>query len=145
VPRLLEGQRRRVLKRGPAAGCAVLLAAIVAGCGSSDEGPTNAEPSPKATVVMTDGAYRPARVRVEVGSRVTWVNRHDEGNTAETGGAGFFEFDVEKLDARNVFDIHTVQQGEAESVEFDTPGKYTYYSSLDSRMKGVVEVVPKGE
>jgi plastocyanin len=124
---------------------AVLVAVpVVALCGcGSDAGdlPANAEPSPKVTVAMVDGAYVPPKVRIAVGTRVTFVNRVPQANTAETDGVGFFEFDRNLLDRENLFDIHTVQQGEAESVEFDTPGFYRYKSSVDSTMTGVIEVV----
>jgi len=124
--------------------CAIACLALVApGCGGDPDTPHDAEASPKATVVMTGTAYSPAKVRIAVGSRVTWVNRSRQPNTAETDGVGFFEMDRTLLDRRNQFDIHTVQRGEAESVEFDTPGTYEYHSSLDSEMKGVVEVVEK--
>lgn len=103
--------------------------------------PAKVEPTPKATVVIYDDAYHPATVRIKPGSRVTWVHRDSFPVTAETDGVGFFEVDSESLDKRNVFDIHTLQQGEAESVEFDTPGKYEYHSSFDSKVKGVVEVI----
>ena len=115
------------------------LVASLAGCGSESL-PADAEPIPKVTVALTDGAYVPSRVRIPVGSRVTFVGRSGV-NTAETDGVGFFEFDRLELDRKNLFDIHTVQTGEAESVEFDTPGIYRYHSSLDSEMEGVVEVV----
>jgi len=125
---------------------ALMLAALVplAGCGGSGaDGPANVQATPKATVVLTDGAYRPARVRIGVGSRVTFVNRSEVPNTAETGGIDTLEADRAALDRQNRFDLHTFRQGEAESVAFDTPGTYRFHSSLNSRMKGVVEVVAR--
>ena len=120
---------------------AALALALLPGCGDDAGSPANAEASPKATVTMTDGAYIPARVRIHVGDRVTFINRSDVANTAETDDVGFFEYDRRVHDRDNEFDIHTVQRGEAESVEFDTPGIYRYHSSLDDEMKGVIEVV----
>jgi plastocyanin len=127
--------------------CAALAAAVaVTGCAGADAGsPADVEPTPKVTVRMVDVAYEPKHVRVPVGGRVTWVNAGLDGNTAESGGAGFFEYDREAMDRRNVFDVHTLQPGEAESVVFDTPGTYRVYSSLESSMRGTVEVVAAGE
>ncbi len=122
--------------------CAVLLAP---GCGGDDSSAVQDDASPKATIVMTDSTYRPAEVRIEVGGRVTWVNGSQTANTAETDGAGFFATDRRDLDERNVFDLHTLQPGEADSVEFDTPGRYRFHSSLNDRMRGVVEVVDTEE
>jgi plastocyanin len=134
------GGRRRTLAifAGATTGLVVL-----AGLTATDDGggPAEAAPSNKTTVVLKAGAYHPARVRIRPGSRVTFVNRSRSMNTAETHGVGFFEYDRKSLDARNEFDIHTLVQGEAESVEFDTPGVYRYRSSLDTEMKGRVEVV----
>jgi plastocyanin len=121
------------------------MAATGCGGGSTADSPANVQASPKATVVLTDGAYRPARVRVEAGSRVTFVNRSTSPNTAETDGVGFFEYDRRKLDRQNRFDLHIFQPGEAESVELDTPGTYRFHSSLDSEMKGVIEVVERAD
>lgn len=114
---------------------------LLSGCGGGGDVPAEAQASPKATVVMTHGAYEPAKVRISVGSRVTFVGAAGAINTAETDGVGFFEHDRRLLDRQNEFDVHTVLPGEAESVEFDTPGVYRYGSSLDSEMKGTIEVV----
>jgi plastocyanin len=121
----------------------ILLALALTGCGDDGDGAANAQPTPKATVVMTEDGYQPKRVRVEVGSRVTWVNRDAAAVTAQTDGVGFFDYNRTAHDRRNVFDLHTLQVGEAESVEFDTPGTYKYYSSFNTAMRGVIEVVPK--
>jgi plastocyanin len=120
-----------------AAGMLALLAVTAFGCGDDA---TSGEPSPKVTVVLDDGRYHPARVRIRPGSRVTFVNRSPDINTAETDGVGSFEYDRTKLDRQNRFDIHVLRHGEAESVEFDTPGRYEFHSSLDPGMRGVVEV-----
>lgn len=141
---MLEWRGRLALAGRPAvAATAAALLVAWSGCGGADgDSSANAEASPKATVVMVDGAYEPRRVRIPVGGRVTFVNRVPNANTAETdNAAGFFESDRQALDRKNLFDIHTVQRGEAESVEFDTPGVYRYHSSLDERMKGAIEVV----
>jgi plastocyanin len=119
------------------------LALAGPGCGGDRSSPVDAKPSPKVTVILEGDEYVPAHVRVPVGGRVTWFAAGQGSYTAETDGVGFFEVDRRKLDRLNRFDIHTVQRGEAESVEFDTPGVYRYYSSFDSSMKGTVEVVEK--
>jgi plastocyanin len=138
---LYRSKLDRASRLAVAAAGASVLAGGAGGCGADGTTPANVKPSDKATVVITDGAYVPARVRIEVGDRVTWVNRDQAPNTVETGGAGFFEVNRDKLDARNIVDLHTFQQGEAESVEFDTAGRYRYHSSFNGEMKGVVEVV----
>jgi plastocyanin len=120
--------------------CLSLPVLALSSCGGDSNTPANAQPSPKVTVEMLEESYRPATVRIPVGGRVTWVSGGDASNTAETGGAASFETDRNKLDRLNVFDIHTIQPAEAESVEFDTPGRYRYGSSFSDAL-GVVEVV----
>jgi plastocyanin len=130
------------MTKRPAALLASVIALALSGCGGSDDdSPAAVQASPKATVVLTAAAYHPPRVRIKVGNRVTFVNRVVQPNTAETEGVGFFEYDRRVHDRKNVFDVHTLQQGEAESVEFDTPGVYRYFSSLDNEMRGVIEVI----
>jgi plastocyanin len=119
---------------------AALAAAGTAGCG--DAGDEQALP-PKVTVQMLEDSYRPKTAKVPVGGRVTWVNASQEFNTAQSPGVPEVEYDLRKLDAQNKFDIHTLQPGEAQSVVFDTPGKYVYFSSFDTAMRGVVEVVER--
>ncbi|HEX2161174.1 MAG TPA: cupredoxin domain-containing protein [Thermoleophilaceae bacterium] len=126
--------------RGIAAAALAGLALAASGCAGA-ETPAQLTAPPKATVVFGDGAYRPAHVRIPVGGRVTFVNPTTELNTAETGGIDTFELDRARLDRQERFDTHVLRTGEAESVEFDTPGTYEFHSSLDSRMKGSVTVV----
>lgn len=115
------------------------------GCGhSSFGGDGDPRTTAKALVVLGSDDYRPPRVRIDVGSRVTFFNDSPVANTAETKGVGFFDVDRDQQDRDNEFDVHTLQPGEAESVEFDTPGTYRYHSSFDFAMRGVVEVVSPG-
>ncbi|HEX2070751.1 MAG TPA: cupredoxin domain-containing protein [Thermoleophilaceae bacterium] len=128
-------------RRGVTAATLIVLA--TSGCGGDHSNPAEATAGPKTTVVVGNGAYRPAHVQVPVGGRVTFVGGSSELNTAETGGVGPFELDSEKLDRQNRFDTHIVQRGEALSVEFDTPGTYKFHSSLNYGMKGTVTVVER--
>lgn len=118
----------------------VVLMPLLTSCGGDGDSPVSAKPTPKVTVVATAKGYEPALVEIKPGTRVTWVNSGGNGVTVETLGVGFFDIDRTRHDRLNVFDLHTLQQGEAESVEFDTAGTYQYHSSYDSSMKGVVEV-----
>jgi plastocyanin len=133
--------------RGTQAATAFVVAlalATLAGCGG-DGGPANATVAPKVTILVERDAYRPSSVRIPVGGRVTFVGSSETANTAETGGVDTLEGDRERLDRQNRFDVHTLQNGEAETVEFDTPGRYDFHSSFNEEMKGVVEVVAAPE
>lgn len=116
---------------------AAVAALGMAGCGAAEDG---VELPPKKVVELRDDGYHPARVQVPVGGRVTWVNVSTGAGTAQTAGVPEFEYDLRKLDRRNQFDTHTLQPGEAQTVSFDTPGEYEYFSSFDP-FSGVIEVV----
>jgi plastocyanin len=111
------------------------------GCGGDDVAAVDAKPSRKVTIVMKDGAYRPDKVRVEAGTRITWVNASQQPATAETPGAGFYEVDRQELAKRRLFDTHTLQPGEAESHVLNRPGEYDYGNSFNTKMWGEIEVV----
>ncbi len=126
-----------------AAVVAVALAIGASGCGGDDDSSVDQQPSAKATVVMTKSTYEPAHLTVQAGSRVTFFNSADDINTAETDGVAFFEVNRDQLDRTETFDTHVLYRGEAESVEFDTPGTYKYHSSLDAGMRGTIKVVAR--
>jgi plastocyanin len=115
---------------------AVALSAL-AGCGGSDSGP---EPVPKTTVAIHESGYRPQKVKIPPHTRVTFVNASPEGNTAQSPYVPEVQYNVRILDRQNKFDTHTLQPGEAQSVEFDTPGRYIYFSSLNPDIVGLVRV-----
>jgi plastocyanin len=123
--------------------CLGALAVAAPGCGGDDAGAVDAKPTPKVTVVMKNGDYYPDNLKIGQGTRVTWVNASKRAHTAETPNAGFYEVDRRKLARRGLFDIHTLQPGEAESLVFDRLGKYGYGSSYDPGMWGQIEVVEK--
>jgi plastocyanin len=137
------GSRR---KGGPswhplALACLGLLALAAPGCGGDRVSAADAEPTPKVTIVMKDGDYHPDNLQIDTGMRVTWVNASKDPQTAETPKAGFYEVDRRKLAKRGLFDIHTLQPGEAESLVFNRVGTYEYGSSYDTRMWGRIKVV----
>lgn len=136
----MTASRRRAF--GAHAAVAV-VAVTIAGCGGAPRGPANEVPPPKVTVVLGAREYRPARIEVPAGTRVTWVNASKEQNTVETADVGFFEYDREAMARRGTFDLHILSSGEAESLVLERPGTYRYTSSLDSEMVGVVRVTPR--
>lgn len=114
---------------------------LAAGCGAdTGPGPANLTPPAKATIVLGDDGYRPERLTVPAGTRVTWVNGSETDNTVETEGVGFFEYDRRAMARRGQFDLHILSGAEAESIVFDRPGVYWYGSSLDEQMVGRLTV-----
>lgn len=117
-------------KRAAPAAPVLLLAILATACGggsdTSASGDTAAPPA-KDTVVLRDIAFKPEKMRVEVGDTVTWrfedkgiphdVTAEDDSFKSETIDSGTFR--------------HT----------FDRAGTYAYICSLHPvQMKGTVEV-----
>lgn len=115
------------------------VTALAAGCGTE---PGGADSAPKITIVIGENRVHPAYTRVPVGTRVTFFNRADAPNTAETDNSGPFELDREAMARRGAFDVHTLYTGEAETVTLTRPGRYEFHSSLGPP-HGVIEVVAR--
>jgi plastocyanin len=111
---------------------AVAAAVSLAGCGGGGGGDatdtTSAGPAAKeATVVVKDIAFKPSKVRVAVGGKVTW--KFDDGTTPHNVVANdeSFKSDVETTG--------TFEQS------FEEPGSYKYTCTIHPAMKGTVTVV----
>jgi plastocyanin len=129
---------------------AVLLLAVVAGCGTSPGGGTpSTAPVPRATekaatettraeaaapaaettqVVIDNFAYSPPTITVAPGTRVTWVNHDDVPHTV-TSSVKPREFDSKAMDTDDAF-----------SFVFAAPGTYDYFCAVHPHMTGKVIV-----
>jgi plastocyanin len=81
--------------------------------------------SPNAQVDITDFAFNPADVRVNVGGAVTWTNNDDQQHTATGAGA---------------FDAEAIKPGESATVTFETAGSFPYICSFHPFMAGTITV-----
>lgn len=123
---------------------ASLLVLAVSGCSddSSERDARAHEGVPfKETVVITSSGYHPRRAEILVGGSITWINKDPtEAHTAETPpGRHRHTTNGEKVS----FDTHTLSWGEPYTVTFHKPGTYSYESSFDFGMEGVVEVAER--
>lgn len=135
--------------------CAV-LALVAAGCGdddggdtgtaettaetttetAEDEGTGGSEPAPSGDaarsekVEIVDFAYDPDPVTIEVGGKVTWVNRDSEPHTATADDGSF--------------DTGTLEEGKLKSESFKEAGTFTYICTIHPDMQGTLEVVEPG-
>jgi plastocyanin len=105
---------------GPA--IALGAAAILAGCGSTSAPPAGG--GKPAAVEISQFVFRPARLEVAAGTRVTWTNRDSSPHTATASG----------------FDTGTLRQGQSKSVVLSHPGTYAYFCQLHPFMKATVVV-----
>lgn len=126
----------------------VLAVMALASCGGGgDSTGTEAETEPVATasepegaeggeklersvkVEISDFAYHPDPVRVQVGGKVIWQNMDSTAHTATADDGSF--------------DTGPLEEGKLKSETFKTPGVYTYYCEFHPTMHGTVEVVEK--
>jgi plastocyanin len=136
----LEGETGRS-RHGVALGTLALVSIAVAlgapGCGSEDSAPkatAAAEADPMhLTVAMTYSGYNPDTLTIPQGATVTWINTGFPRATAENFSSERFHFD-----------IHTLYPGQAKSVRFTQPGRYSYHSSYDPGLfSGDIVVKPR--
>ena len=90
-----------------------VIAAVAAGCGSSDS-----EPVATTSVTMAK-SYRfdPGTIEIEAGQTVTWTNDDNFTHTVQVDGQ----------------EDHEVGRGESVSITFDSPGTYHYVCTLHRR------------
>ena len=123
---------RRVLGAGT-----MLLALLPAACArmpastehSAGATASAADPSAAPTEVIIDNfTFRPAKLSVPVGRKVTWINRDDVPHTA-TSAVKPKAFDSGTLDTDDRF-----------SHVFTAPGTYEYYCAVHPRMTAQIIV-----
>jgi plastocyanin len=114
------------------------LALLLAGCASSSRAPAMMAAAPAApaapaaahhghvTVAITNFAFKPAKLTVAAGTRVTFVN-HDA--TAHTATADHGGFGTGTIDPRH-----------GDTVRLTRPGTYPYHCLFHAFMTGTITV-----
>jgi plastocyanin len=103
---------------------------------SGESAPSGNAPAPSgeavrsAKVRISDFAYDPDPVTIQVGGKVIWLNEDATPHTA-TAEDGSFNTGV-------------LEEGKLKSETFKEAGTFTYICTIHPGMKGVVEVVEKG-
>jgi plastocyanin len=117
-----------------------LLAAVVVGVvaftladhGTGASGSTASASTPvlaakAVTVRIANFEFAPPDLTIRVGTRVTWTNLDGTAHTA-TADAGSF-------------DTGALQQGQSMTIQFNTPGTFTYHCSFHAFMMATIKVV----
>jgi plastocyanin len=117
------------------------LALLLAGCGSSSNAPammatdasgtTHATPVAAAhrghvTVAITNFAFKPAKLTVAAGTRVTFVNHDSTAHTATADHGGF--------------GTGTINPRHSDTVRLTKPGRYPYHCLFHAFMTGTITV-----
>jgi plastocyanin len=107
-----------------------VIAALIAGCGSSDGGtdPTSSGADGGAEKVMiADYLYDPDTITVPVGATVTFANADAAPHTATSKRSGAFE-------------SGTIETGRTGKVTLEESGTFAYYCLFHPFMKGTIVV-----
>jgi len=116
-------------------GATLIFISGVAGVGLLDGGAGSA---PGAAAATTAGAaiaavpiqaftFKPARLTVSVGGRVTWTNLDSTPHTASA-------------DQGPAFDTGTLNQGQSKTITFPTAGTFAYHCAFHAFMVATVTV-----
>jgi plastocyanin len=102
-----------------------------AGSPSEEQSANASAPSGEAVrsakVEIADFAYTPAKVTIQAGGKVTWLNQDSTEHTAtlDDGSSS----------------TGNLAEGKLKSESFKAPGTYAYHCEIHPEMKGTVEVV----
>ena len=108
---------------------ALLGAALLAGCGSDDEGAAAPAGAAAATKIdIKDFKYSPTPATVKAGETVTVPNADNAPHTLTDSAS------------KRSFDSGTIKGDESGSVTFTKPGTYTYFCEFHPYMEGSVTV-----
>lgn len=114
---------------------------VLGGCGTDDKGDKEAKPPPKsaqgsvplsgdAPVRIINFEFKPQKVVVKPGTKVTWTNE----DTAI--------HDVKDTSPLNTPVSNSLGKGDTFSITYAQPGSYSYICGIHQYMTGSVEVVP---
>jgi plastocyanin len=114
------------------------LALLLAGCGSSSHAPAMMAAAPAApaapaaghhghvTVAITNFAFKPAKLTVAAGTRVTFVNHDSTAHTATANHGGF--------------GTGTINPRHSDTIRLAKPGRYPYHCLFHAFMTGTITV-----
>jgi plastocyanin len=107
------------------------IAALIAGCGSSDGGTDPTSSSAGGSVVkevtIENYLYEPATITVPKGTTVTFANRDSTPHTATSKQSG-------------VFESGSIDTGKSAKITLGESGSFAYYCLFHPFMKGTVVV-----
>ncbi len=87
--------------------------------------------APDAGVTVQLFKFRPDRLEIKAGTKVTWTNQDDIGHTATSGKP-------ESPD--RAFDLRLNGKGATDSYEFTRPGVFSFFCARHPAMRGEIHV-----
>lgn len=87
--------------------------------------------APDSGVTVQLFKFRPDRLEVKAGTRVTWTNQDDIGHTVTSGTPGTPD---------GAFDFRLAGKGATASREFTRPGVFPFFCDRHRAMRGEIHV-----
>ena len=112
---------------------ALVLSGALLGLVASPAEPSLAQPAgtPTSIVDIAQFAYQPTPLTVSAGMTVMWTNQDGLQHTVTSGSGSTPD---------GQFDAGALDPGASFSMEFDTPGQYSYHCAIHPFMQGTVTV-----
>lgn len=109
---------------------AVFIGILVMGCNGPQSGNVNQQAkAPEGSsnnVEISDFAFSPGEITINVGDSITWTNKDSAPHTATS--------------TNNEFNSDNLGRGDTFVFTFNKPGTYAYHCSIHPSMKGIVIV-----
>jgi len=122
---------------------AAALLTLVAGCGSSaskSDGASGA--AGKDTVTTKLLSFKPEKLTIKVGTKVTWTAGDGIGHTVTTGTFTLGSDGLRTAQNPDGLIDKPLTAGKDVTYTFTKPGKYVYYCSIHKGMAGEIDVTP---
>ncbi|HEY3865611.1 MAG TPA: cupredoxin domain-containing protein [Solirubrobacteraceae bacterium] len=109
---------------------AVVAAALALSHGGGRSATGAAPVAGDETIDISNFAYSPASVRVEVGTTITFKNEESVEHTATSNANG-------------LFDTGTLEKGQSVRLKMNKVGTFSFHCSFHAFMHGTIKVVPR--
>ena len=132
----------RARRTAGALGVAALTLALLTGCGSSGSSTPKSSGSSKDTVTTKLLSFKPEKLTIKVGTKVTWKAGDGIGHTVTTGTFTLGSDGLRTAENPDGLIDKPLSAGKDVSFTFTKPGKYVYYCSIHKGMAGEIDVTP---
>ena len=127
------------------AAAAAVIAAVAGGLGACGGGGSSSDEATEAGTIahIKVFAFVPNPLKVEVGTKVAWVNDDDIAHTVTSGKRTYAPGDTGKVTATEkdgLFDVVLDGRGKRATHTFDKPGKFHYFCDRHPGMEADVIV-----
>jgi plastocyanin len=121
---------------------AALTLALATGCGSSGSSTDSSTKAGPNTVTSKLLSFKPEKLTVKVGTKVTWTAGDGIGHTVTTGTFTVGSDGLRTAENPDGLIDMPLSSGRDVSFTFTKAGTYVYYCSIHKGMAGEIDVTP---